>query len=103
MKKPKKDARGEKKDEIYFLKLYVADNEPNSRIAKENLKRICEEYLDGRYQMQEFDALIDFTSALNDKVFVTPTLVLIAPEPRATVIGNLSSKDAVISALRLRK
>jgi len=103
MKKPKKDTSGVQKDQTYIFKLYVADNEPNSQIAKENLKSICEEYLKDRYEMQEVDALTDFTSALKDSVFVTPTLVLIAPEPRATVIGNLTHKDAVISTLRLRK
>jgi len=103
MKQPKKDARGGQKDQSYIFKLYVADDEPNSQMAKANLKIICDEYLKGRYQMQEVDALIDFTSALKDNVFVTPTLILIAPGPRATVIGNLSGKEAVISALRLRK
>jgi circadian clock protein KaiB len=103
MNKPKKDARGGQKDQTYFFKLYVADNEPNSQMAKENLKSICEEYLKDRYEMQEVDALTDFNSALKDSVFVTPTLVLIAPGPRATIIGNLAHKDAVISALRLRK
>jgi hypothetical protein len=53
--------------------------------------------------MQEINALTDFSSALKDSVFVTPTLVLVAPEPRATVIGNLMNKEAVITAFRLRK
>jgi circadian clock protein KaiB len=103
MNKPKKDARGGQKGHTYIFKLYVADNEPNSQMAKKNLKSICEEYLKDRYEMQEVDALTDFNAALKDSVFVTPTLVLVAPAPRATIIGNLTHKDAVISALRLRK
>ena len=40
--------------------------------------------------------------ALKERVFVTPALILISPEPRITVVGNLDNKERVISALRLR-
>ncbi len=86
----------------YILKLYVADGEQNSRLARENLGRICDEYLKDCCQIEEVDVLKDFVSALNDRVFVTPALILIAPEPRVTIVGNLDNKDRVISALRLR-
>ena len=86
----------------YILKLYVAGDEQNSRIAQDNLTRICDEYLKGRCRIEKVDVLIDFTTALKDRVFVTPTLVLAAPEPRATIVGNLGDKERVISALRLR-
>ena len=86
----------------YILKLYVAGDEQNSRIAQDNLTRICDEYLKGRCQIEKVDVLIDFTTALKDRIFVTPTLVLAAPEPRATIVGNLGDKERVISALRLR-
>jgi len=48
------------------------------------------------------DVLTDFASALGDGVVVTPTLILVVPEPRATIVGNLNDKRGVISALRLR-
>jgi len=86
----------------YILKLYVAGDEQNSRIAQDNLTHICDEYLKGRCQIEKVDVLIDFTTALKDRIFVTPTLVLAAPEPRATIVGNLGDKERVISALRLR-
>lgn len=86
----------------YILKLYVAGDEQNSRIAQDNLTRICDEYLQGRYQIEKVDVLSDFTTALKDRIFVTPTLVLVAPGPKATIVGNLGDKEKVISALRLR-
>ena len=86
----------------YVLKLYVAGDEQNSRIAQDNLTRICDEYLKGRCQIEKVDVLIDFTTALKDRIFVTPTLVLAAPEPKVTIVGNLSDKERVISALRVR-
>ncbi len=88
--------------QIYMLKLYVAGDEQNSLLAKDNLTRICDEYLKDRCRIEEVDVLTDFVAALKDRVFVTPTLVLAAPEPRATIIGNLADKERVISALRLR-
>ncbi len=84
------------------MKLYIADREQNSQLARENLTRICDKYLKDWCQIEEVDVLTDFTSALKDRIFVTPTLILVAPEPRATVVGNLGNKESVISALRLR-
>ncbi len=90
------------KKQLYTLKLHVAGSEHNSQIARKNLKLICDEYLNGQYRIEEVDVLTDFTSALKDGVFVTPTLILVMPEQRVTIVGNLANKEKVISALRLR-
>ena len=95
-------AQGIPKEQRYILKLYVAGDEQNSQVARENLKLVCDQYLNGRCQIDEVDVLTDFASALKDRVFVTPTLILLSPEPRTTVVGNLDNKEKVISALRLR-
>ena len=87
---------------VYIFKLFIAGGEPNSRLARANLMTICNEYLKDRCELEEIDVLTDFTSALKERVFVTPALVLISPEPRVTVVGNLDNKEKVISALRLR-
>ena len=102
MRNSKSVAPGTQKKQIYLLKLYIAEGEQNSRMARENLEHICDEYLKDRFQIQEVDVLTDFASALRDGIFVTPMLMLVAPEPRATVVGNLSDKEKVVSALRLR-
>ena len=102
MKSPDSVTPGAEKEQTYILKLYVADDEQNSRLAKDNLTSICYEYLKDRCKIEEVDVLTDFTTALKDRIFVTPTLVLAAPEPKATIVGNLRDKERVISALRLR-
>lgn len=102
MKNPGKSVAPDKENRQYFLKLYVAGNEQNSQLARNNLKSICDKYLKDKCRIQEVDVLTDFASALKERVFVTPTLILLAPEPKATVIGNLSDYEMVISALRLR-
>lgn len=86
----------------YLLRLFIAGDESNSLLARENLKLVCSEYLNRRCRIEEVDVLIDFASALENKVFVTPTLILVEPEPRARIVGNLGNKERVISALRLR-
>ncbi len=90
------------KKPLYILKLYVAGNEQNSQLARDNLKQICSEHLNGRCRIEEVDVLTDFIPALRDRVFVTPTLILVEPEPKVMVVGNLSEKEKVLSALRLR-
>jgi len=90
------------KKQTYRLRLYVADDEPNSRLARENLKGICDEYLKDCCRIEYVDVLTDFATALRDRIFVTPTLVLAAPGPRATIVGNLGDRERVLSALRLR-
>lgn len=95
-------APGSEEKPTYRLKLYIADHEPNSRLAQDNLKAICEEYLKDCSHIEYVDILTDFATALRDRIFVTPTLVLTAPGPRATIVGNLGDKERVLSALRLR-
>lgn len=95
--------RDRQAEEIYILKLYVADNEQNSRIARDNLQKLCDEYLDGRHRIEEVDILVDCAVAMREGILVTPTLVLLSPEPRTCIIGNLSDREKVISALHLRR
>jgi circadian clock protein KaiB len=91
-----------RKDESYIFKLYIAGHEQNSLIARDNLRNICDEYLADRCEIEEVDILEDYETALKERIFVTPTLILVSPEPRASVAGNLNDRDKVISALRLR-
>ena len=102
MKSPNKVIPSAEKKQKYMLKLYIAGDEQNSRLARDNLTSICDEYLKGRCEIEEVDVLTDFTAAVKDRIFVTPTLVLTAPGPRVTVVGNLVDKERVVSALRLR-
>jgi circadian clock protein KaiB len=101
LKKPQSVVTVIEKKQTYLLKLYITGDEQNSRLARENLKGICDKYLKDRCQIEEVDVLIDFASALKDRIFVTPTLVLMSPEPRVTIVGNLGDKERAISALRL--
>ena len=89
--------------ENYVMLLFVAGNEPNSQQAKDNLKCICDTYLNERYQSTIVDVMEDFQLALEHHVVVTPTLILVEPPPRVRIFGNLRDTKKVIEALRLTR
>ena len=88
-------------DETYILRLFMADNEPNSKQARENLERLQQTYLKMPHKKEFVDVLEDFQTALENNVLVTPCLILVSPLPKATVFGNLSDTEKVIATLRL--
>jgi circadian clock protein KaiB len=87
--------------ETYVFRLFVAGNESNSAQARGNLARLCEEHIKGRYKIDAVDVLKDATAAHKNNVLVTPTLILIKPLPKVTVLGNLNDTRQVLAALRL--
>ncbi len=87
--------------ESYVFRLFVASSESTPPQASGNLARLCEEHLQGRYQIETVDVLKDAAAAHKNNVLVTPTLILIKPLPKVTVLGNLSETRQVLAALRL--
>jgi circadian clock protein KaiB len=87
--------------ETYVLRLYVAGQTPKSMTALANLKKICEEYLEGRYQIQVVDLLKNPQLASGDQILAVPTLVRRLPEPIRKIIGDLSNTERVLIGLDL--
>lgn len=88
--------------EMWELRLYVAGQTPKSLAAFANLKRICEEYLDGQYQIEVIDLLQNPQLAREDQILAIPTLVRKLPEPLRKIIGDLSNKERVLVGLDVR-
>jgi len=100
---PKAKIKGtEAQEETYILRFFMADDEPNSRQAWENLERLQETYLKMPHKKEIVDVLEDFQTALENNVLITPCLILDSPLPRVTIFGNLSDTEKVLAALRLR-
>jgi circadian clock protein KaiB len=89
-------------DGYYNLRLYVAGQTPKSITALANLKKICEEHLVGRYQIEVIDLLEHPQLAGGDQILAVPTLVRRLPEPLKRLIGNLSNMERVLVGLDLR-
>lgn len=90
-----------KKAEYYVLRLYIAGNNPRSQAAIENVKKICEEYLKERYELEVIDIYQNRTKNLVDLVLAAPTLIKRLPLPLRKVIGDMSRKEKVLVGLDL--
>jgi circadian clock protein KaiB len=91
-----------KSPDFWELRLYVAGQTPKSVKAFANLKRICEEHLEGRYTIEVIDLLKNPKLAQGDQILAIPTLVRKLPEPMRKIIGDLSDTDRVLVGLDLR-
>ena len=94
--------RQNSKEQTWGLRLYVAGQTAKSLQAFVNLKRICKEHLDGRYQIEVVDLMKNPELAKGDQIFAIPTLVRKLPEPVRKIIGNLSNTERVLVGLDLR-
>ena len=92
----------EPQNQIWELRLYVAGQTAKSLQAFANLKRICEEHLAGRYQIEVIDLLKNPQLARGDQILALPTLVRKLPEPVRKIIGDLSNTERVLVGLDLR-
>jgi len=87
----------------YRLRLYVAGQTPKSVMAFRNLKQICEEHLQGRYEIEIIDLLEHPQLARGDQILAVPTLVRRLPEPIKKIIGDLSNTERVLVGLDLQE
>jgi circadian clock protein KaiB len=85
----------------YALKLYITGHTPRSLRAIENLRRICEQELEGEYEMKVIDVLEQPQLANEDKILATPTLIKSLPPPSRRIIGDLSDTQTVLMGLDL--
>jgi len=86
----------------YRLRLYVAGQTPKSILALSNLKQICEDHLQGRYEIEIVDLLENPQLAAGDQILALPTLVRRLPEPIKKIIGDLSNTERVLVGLDLQ-
>ncbi len=88
--------------ESWQLRLYVAGMTPKSLTAFANLKRICEEHLEGKYTIEVIDLMVNPQLAKGDQILALPTLVRRLPEPMKKIIGDLSDTERVLVGLDIR-
>lgn len=86
----------------YVLKLYITGATRTARRAIENLNRICEEHIQGRYELEVVDVYKAPEVASAAEILASPTLVKELPAPVRRLIGDLSQKDRVLLLLDLK-
>jgi circadian clock protein KaiB len=86
----------------YLLKLYVAGQSPRSVRAITNINRICEEHLQGCYELEVIDLYQQPQLALGEQIIAVPTLIRNLPPPLRRIIGDLSNTERVLVGLDLQ-
>jgi circadian clock protein KaiB len=84
------------------LRLYVAGQTSRPLAVIDNLRRICEEDLKGRYSIEVIDLLQTPQLARGDQIVAIPTLVKKLPPPLRRIIGDLSNSERVLIGLDIR-
>jgi circadian clock protein KaiB len=100
--RPLSELTGAGDPEVWELRLYVAGKTPKSVAAFQNLQKICEEHLPGKYHIEVVDLLVHPQLAKGDQIVALPTLVRKLPEPIRKVIGDLSNVEKTLVGLQLR-
>jgi circadian clock protein KaiB len=86
---------------MFRFRMYITGDTQNSLEAVANLTSICLSYLPDRHEIELVDISLDPRRALTDGIFMTPTLIKLAPAPTRMIVGTLSKRTPVIQALGL--
>lgn len=89
-------------EEKYVLRLYVAGITPKSTQAIANTKKICEEYLAERYELEVIDIYQQPVLAKDEQIIAVPTLIKKLPLPLRKIIGDMSDTERILLGLDLR-
>jgi len=87
----------------YVLRLYVTGMTPKSTRAIANVRKLCEQYLEGAYELNVIDIYQQPTLAAGEQIIATPTLIKQLPLPFRKLIGDMSDKDKFLLGIDLKK
>lgn len=88
--------------EHYVLCLYVSGTTVLSSRAIVNTRKLCEEHLAGRYDLEVVDILRNPKLAAGEQIVAVPTLIKKSPAPSRRFIGDMSQTDRLLLGLDLR-
>lgn len=83
----------------YILRLFVTGASPNSARAISNLRRICDEHIQGRYSLEIIDVYQQEDIAKTEQIIALPLLIKKGPLPERRLVGDMSNTDKVLSGL----
>ena len=96
-------ARTGRKPPRYVLRLYVAGLTPRSREAVQNVTAVCDEHLEGRYDLQVVDIYQQPVLAKGEQIIAAPTLIKKLPLPLRRLIGSMADRERILVGLDLRR
>jgi circadian clock protein KaiB len=89
-------------EELYVLRLFVTGMTARSTAALVAVKALCEEHLQGRYDLEVIDVYQHPQLAKEEQIVAVPTLVKKLPVPLRRFIGNLADEERILVGLDLR-
>jgi circadian clock protein KaiB len=89
-------------DAHYVLRLYITGTTSQSTRAILNIRKICEEHLEGRYELEVVDISQHPTLAIGEQIIAAPTLIKKLPLPLRRFIGDMSQTERILLGLDLR-
>ena len=87
--------------ESYVLRLFVAGSTSRSQTAITNVRRICEQHLADRFELEVIDVYTHPQQTRDLQIVATPTLVKLEPAPLRRIVGDLTNRDRVLTGLGL--
>jgi circadian clock protein KaiB len=94
-------AAGDAPDARYVLRLYVTGMTSRSARAVSNLQAICNQYLEGRYELEVIDIYQQPVLTKREQIIAAPTLIKKLPLPMRRIIGDMSDLERVLLGLDL--
>jgi circadian clock protein KaiB len=91
-----------RRPEYYILRLYVTGTTGRSVHAIRNVKRVCDDHLRGRYELEVIDLYKNLPLARKDDVIAAPTLIKTEPLPIKRMIGDMSDESRLLAGLDIR-
>ena len=98
----KTESSDQKVKQKYLLRLFVTGQTPKSVKSIENLKRLCEKHLKGRYELEVIDIYQQPGLATENQIVAAPTLIKKLPLPLRRLVGDFSNQDRVVIGLDLK-
>jgi circadian clock protein KaiB len=86
----------------YVLQLFVVGTTPASSRAVVNIRKLCEQHLPGRYELQVIDLANNPEVAATAQIIAAPTLIKQLPAPIRRFIGDMSNTDRILLGLDIQ-
>ena len=87
---------------FWEFELFVVGETPKAKLAYDNLRSFCDEYLLGRCKITIHDIAKNPKLAKANEITAIPTIIRKTPLPRKTLIGDLSNSERAITRLELK-
>jgi circadian clock protein KaiB len=94
-----KDTLKDTNEPQYILQLYVTGNTARSSQAIENIQKVCQEYLDGRYELEVIDIFQQPARAKEAQIIAAPTLIRQLPRPLRKLVGDMADEKKLLVGL----